>query len=163
MDGVVAGPTPRNAVDACQTVRHDGDRYGLPRLQANVSLEETISGEHKGCLGLLKGRSERGIPPLRLIPRSTDGTRDSELRDSSGVPSLDRQLLATKIVRADLHRVSKRLRIDLDLHLRGQVVPPREDEVLSKQLQHHALLAVKITHEAERAGLLGLIHHYLGR
>ena len=163
MDGVVTGPTPRNAVGACQPVRHDGDRHGLPRLQANVSLKETVSSEHERCLGLLKGRSKRGIPPLRFIPRSSDGTRDPELRDTSCVPSLDRQLLATKIVRADLHRVGKRLRIDLDLHLRGQVVPLREDEVLSKQLQHHALLAVKITHEAERAGPLGLIHQYFGR
>ena len=43
------------------------------------------------------------------------------------------------------------------------MVPLREDQVLSKQLQHHALLAVKITHEAECPGLIiGLIHHYLG-
>ena len=42
------------------------------------------------------------------------------------------------------------------------MVPPREDQVLSKQLQHHTLLAVKITHEAESTGLLGLIHDYLG-
>ena len=41
------------------------------------------------------------------------------------------------------------------------MVPLDEDQVLSKQLQHHALLAVKITHEAERPGLVGLVHHYL--
>ena len=41
------------------------------------------------------------------------------------------------------------------------MVPFGKDQVLSKQLQHNALLAVKITHEAEGAGLIGLIHHYL--
>ena len=45
------------------------------------------------------------------------------------------------------------------------MVPLGENQVLSKQLQHYTLLAVKITHEAECAGLTGLtglVHHYLG-
>ena len=63
---------------------------------------------------------------------------------------------------ASCSRRGERFRIHLDPNLRGQVVPLRENQVLSKQLQHHALLAVKVTHEAERTGLLGLIHHYLG-
>ena len=41
------------------------------------------------------------------------------------------------------------------------MVPLGEDQVLSEQLQHYALLAVKVTHEAEGAGLIGLVHHYL--
>ena len=136
MHCIIAGATPSDAIRSRDPVRNHGNANGLACSESHISFQQAIPCYAHWRLSSSQRARQRRISSLSIVPGGTQGPRDPELRDVSGVPSQDRQTLTLEHRRVRLKRKRDQLPVNLDLHDFGPVIPGRQDEVRRKHLQH---------------------------